>query len=117
MDSCDLQAQSRGDCMFVAKNEIGWCAVLTAYNTYLMEEKVYQFRLESANDAENKMNASEEKFRGGLVSYEEYSGSRATNNEVQISLALAEAAYKNAQVNLEGIVGMELDAYLAPADR
>ncbi len=88
-------------------------AVLTAYNTYLMEEKVYQFRLESAIDAENKLKANEEKFRDGLVSFDEYSESRTRNSEVQISLAVAEAAYKNARVYLEGIVGVDLDGYLS----
>lgn len=89
-------------------------AVLTAYNTYLMEEKVYQFRLESAIDAENKLKANEEKFRGGLITFDEYSENRTRNSEVQVTLALAEAAYKNARVNLEGLVGMNLDGYLSP---
>lgn len=87
--------------------------VLTAYNTYLMEEKVYRFRMEAAIDAENKLKAYEEKFREGLVSFDEYSESRNMNSEVQISLALAEAAYKNARVNLEGLVGVNLDGYLS----
>lgn len=92
-------------------------AVLTAYNTYLMEEKVYQLRVESAIDAENKTKASEEKFRGGSVSFDEYSESRTRNSEVQISLSLAEAAYKNARVSLEGLVGMNLDGYLSTTSR
>lgn len=64
-------------------------------------------------DAENQLEANEEKFRKGLVSFDEYSENRTRNVEVQIALSLAEAAYKNARVNLEGLVGTNLDEYLS----
>lgn len=100
-----------------SRRQILKTAVLTAYNTYLMEEKIYQLRLETSIDVENMLKSNEKKFKSGDVSFDEYSDNRTRNGEVQISLSIAKAAYKNARVNLEGLVGIDLDDNLSPIRR
>lgn len=86
--------------------------VLRAYNNYLMYKKVYEMRVETTLDSENKLKLGEQKFRTGDISFDEYSMIRNGYGEAQVSLYVAEAAYKNSIVNLEELVGVPLDEYL-----
>ncbi len=86
--------------------------VLRAYHNYVMQKKVYEMRVDAALDSENKLKLGEQKFRTGDISFDEYSIVRNGHGEVQVSLYVAEAAYKNAIVNLEELVGVPLDEYL-----
>lgn len=83
--------------------------VLRRYNDYLMYEKMYRLKAEMVMDAENKFQVSEEKFRSGEIPFEEYSNMRSGVNTAQLSLYETEAAYENAKVSLEELIGVKLE--------
>ncbi len=83
--------------------------VLKLYNNLLMQEKLYRLQAELALDVENAHNLAEVRFKNGEITFDEYTVTRSSYNQSQMSLITAEAAYKNAKLDLEDLIGVKLE--------
>ncbi|MEX1238456.1 MAG: TolC family protein [Cyclobacteriaceae bacterium] len=83
--------------------------VLKLYNEYLMRERVYKLQAQALLDTETSHKLAEQRFRRGEISFETYSISLATYNEIMIAQLESERDYKNAKLDLEQWIGMRLE--------
>lgn len=83
--------------------------VLKLYNNLLMQEKIYRLQSQLTLDVENAHNLAELRFKNGEITFDEYTVTRSSYNQAQISLFTAETAYKNAKLDLEELIGVRLE--------
>lgn len=83
--------------------------VLKLYNEYLMLERVYKLQSQTLLDNETAHKLAEQRFRRGEITFETYSMSLASYNDIMIAQLGAERDYKNAKLDLEQWIGMKLE--------
>ena len=83
--------------------------VLKLYNEYLMMERVYKLQSQTLLDNETAHKLAEQRFKRGEITFETYSMSLASYNEIMIAQLGAERDYKNAKLDLEQWIGMRLE--------
>lgn len=83
--------------------------VLKLYNEYLMRERVYKLQSQTLLDNETAHKLAEQRFRRGEITFETYSMSLASYNDIMIAQLGAERDYKNAKLDLEQWIGMRLE--------
>lgn len=83
--------------------------VSSLYNNYLMQKKIYELQSQLALDAESSSKVREQEFQQGRITYADYAASRGEANGTQIAFYQAEAAYKNAKLALEDLIGVPLE--------
>jgi outer membrane protein TolC len=83
--------------------------VMKTYNDYLLTEKIYKIQAQVFSDVENAHKLLEQKFKNGETSFESYSASQGNYNRASIVLLTAETDYKNTKLDLEKLIGMNLE--------
>jgi outer membrane protein TolC len=83
--------------------------VLKLYNEYLMRERVYKLQAQTLLDNETAHKLAEQRFKRGEITFETYSTSLASYNQIMIDQLGAERDYKNAKLDLEQWIGMRLE--------
>lgn len=83
--------------------------VLKLYNDYLMMERIYKLQSQALLDTETSHKLTEQRFRRGEITFEQYSASLTTYNEIMRTQLTAERDYKNAKLDLEQWIGMRLE--------
>jgi outer membrane protein TolC len=83
--------------------------VMKTYNDYLLREKIYKIQAQVFSDVENAHKLLEQKFKNGETSFESYSASQGNYNRASIVLLTAETDYKNTKLDLEQLIGMNLE--------
>jgi outer membrane protein TolC len=83
--------------------------VLKLYNEYLMRERVYKLQSQTLLDNETAHKLAEQRFKRGEITFETYSTSLASYNQIMIDQLGAERDYKNARLDLEQWIGMRLE--------
>lgn len=83
--------------------------VLKLYNEYLMRERVYKVQSQALLDTETSHKLTEQRFRRGEITFEDYSISLTAYNEIMIAQLESERDYKNAKLDLEQIIGLRLE--------
>lgn len=83
--------------------------VMKTYNDYVLKEKIYKIQAQVFSDIENAHKLLEQKFKTGETSFEAYSSSQANYNRASIVLLQAETDYKNAKLDLEKLIGLNLE--------
>lgn len=83
--------------------------VLKLYNLYVMQERIYRLQSELTLDVENAHNLAELRFKNGEIGFDEYTVTRSSYNQAQISLFTAETSYKNAKLDLEELIGVPIE--------
>ncbi len=84
-------------------------AVLKAYNTYMIRERIYQLSTQATLDSENSYRLLEQRFKNGESSFESYNNSLINFNRASILRLEAEQDYLNAKVELEALIGVKLE--------
>jgi outer membrane protein TolC len=82
---------------------------MKTYNDYLLTEKIYKIQAQVFSDVENAHKLLEQKFKNGETSFESYSASQGNYNRASIVLLTAETDYKNTKLDLEKLIGMNLE--------
>lgn len=83
--------------------------VMKTYNDYILAEKIYKIQAQVFSDIENAHKLLEQKFKTGEVTFEAYSSSQANYNRASIVLLQAETDYKNTKLDLEKLIGLNLE--------
>src|SRR5690606_6563626 len=83
--------------------------VMKTYNDYVLKEKIYKIQAQVFSDVENSHKLVEEKFKTGETTFEAYSASQANYNRASIVLLQAETDYKNTKLDLEKLIGLNLE--------
>jgi outer membrane protein TolC len=83
--------------------------VMKTYNDYVLKEKIYKIQAQVFSDIENAHKLLEQKFKNGETSFENYSASQANYNRSSIVLLTAETDYKNTKLDLERLIGLNLE--------
>ncbi len=83
--------------------------VMKTYNDYILKEKIYKIQAQVFSDIENAHKLLEQKFKNGETTFESYSASQANYNRSSIVLLTAETDYKNTKLDLEKLIGMNLE--------
>ncbi|HYF67521.1 MAG TPA: TolC family protein [Ohtaekwangia sp.] len=83
--------------------------VMKTYNDYLLKEKIYKIQAQVFSDVENAHRLVEQKFKNGETTFETYSASQRNYNQSSIILLTAETDYKNAKLDLEQLIGVNLE--------
>jgi outer membrane protein TolC len=83
--------------------------VMKTYNDYVLKEKIYKIEAQVFSDIENAHKLLEQKFKNGETTFENYSASQANYNRSSIVLLSAETDYKNTKLDLEKLIGMNLE--------
>ena len=83
--------------------------VMKTYNDYVLKEKIYKIQAQVFSDIENAHKLLEQKFKNGETTFESYSASQANYNRASIVLLTAETDYKNTKLDLEKLIGMNLE--------
>lgn len=83
--------------------------VMKTYNDYLLKEKIYKIQTQVFSDIENAHKLLEQKFKNGETTFESYSAGQANYNRASIVLLTAETDYKNTKLDLEKLIGMNLE--------
>ncbi len=83
--------------------------VMKTYNDYVLKEKIYKIQAQVFSDIENAHKLLEEKFKTGETTFEAYSASQANYNRASIVLLQAETDYKNTKLDLEKLIGLNLE--------
>ncbi|MEQ9306398.1 MAG: TolC family protein [Marinoscillum sp.] len=83
--------------------------VLRQYHNYILQRKIFKLQEEELMNAENNFKLREEQFTRGEISFDDYSGNRSVHNQTQVTYFRAEAALRDARVNLEELIGVKLE--------
>lgn len=83
--------------------------VLKTYNEYLLKEQIYKIQAQVFADIENAHRLLEQRFKNGEVSFEVYSASQGNYSRASIVLLSAETDYKNTKLDLEKLIGLNLE--------
>lgn len=83
--------------------------VMQLYHNFMMHDKIYTLHSDLLISAESTHGVNEERFTSGEISFDEYNAAKGAFTEQQIAFYEAEAAYKNAKVQLEELIGMPLE--------
>lgn len=83
--------------------------VMKTYNDYLLREKIYKIQAQVFSDIENAHKLLEQKFKNGETSFDAYSNSQGNYNRASIVLLTAETDYKNTKLDLERLIGLNLE--------
>ena len=83
--------------------------VLKLYNDFIMLERIYKLHSQALLDNETSHKLAEQRFRRGEITFETYSLSLTTYNDVMVEQLQAERDYKNAKLDLEQWIGMRLE--------
>jgi len=83
--------------------------VLKLYNEYLMRERVYKLQSQVLMDTETSHKLAEQRFRRGDITFQDYSLSLTSYNQIMIAQLESERDYKNAKLDLEQWIGMRLE--------
>jgi outer membrane protein TolC len=83
--------------------------VLSAYNEYVMREKVFRIKTQLVLDTETSHKLVEQKFKNGEITFETYSVSLTTFSDITIAQLEAEKDYKNSKLALEQLIGVKLE--------
>jgi outer membrane protein TolC len=84
-------------------------AVIKAYNTYLMQEKIYKVQSQLLLDNETSHKLVEQRFRSGETNFETYSMSLNNYSQLNIASIQAENNYRSAKLDLEQLIGVRLE--------
>ena len=83
--------------------------VLKLYNEFQMRERIYKLHSQALLDNETSHKLSEQRFRRGEITFETYSLSLSSYNDVMVAQLQSERDYKNAKLDLEQWIGMRLE--------
>jgi outer membrane protein TolC len=83
--------------------------VMKTYNEYILKEKIYKIQAQVFSDVENSYKLVEQKFKNGETSFEAYSASQRSYSQSSITLLTAETDYKNIKLDLEKLIGINLE--------
>lgn len=84
-------------------------AVLKLYNEFLMRERIFKLHSQALLDYETSHKLAEQRFRRGEITFEAYSLSQTSYNDVMVAHLQSERDYKNAKLDLEQWIGMRLE--------
>lgn len=83
--------------------------VLKLYNEFQMRERIYKLHSQALLDNETSHKLAEQRFRRGEITFETYSLSLGSYNDVMVAQLQSERDYKNAKLDLEQWIGMRLE--------
>lgn len=83
--------------------------VMKTYNDYLLKEKIYKIQAQVFSDIENAHKLLEQKFKNGETTFETFTASQGNYNRASIVLLTAETDYKNTKLDLEKLIGLNLE--------
>ena len=83
--------------------------VLKLYNEFQMRERIYKLHSQALLDNETSHKLAEQRFRRGEITFETYSLSLSSYNDVMVAQLQSERDYKNAKLDLEQWIGMRLE--------
>ena len=83
--------------------------VLKLYNEFQMRERIYKLHSQALLDNETSHKLSEQRFRRGEITFETYSLSLSSYNDVMVAQLQSERDHKNAKLDLEQWIGMRLE--------
>lgn len=93
------------------KNKIR-AEVLRKYNLYLMHKEINEVQTQALEDAYSNFAVVKKKFKDGKASIDEYSQAFNNYNDQKIKKINAEADYEIAKINLEELIGMDVEEIL-----
>ncbi|MEQ8470488.1 MAG: TolC family protein [Marinoscillum sp.] len=79
------------------------------YHNYILQKKILKLQEEELMNSENNFKLREQQFTRGEISFEDYTGTRSVHNQSQVTFYRAEAALRDARVDLEELIGMKLE--------
>lgn len=83
--------------------------VLKLYSEYKKAEAILIIKRQSVADEESNYLLVEEKFKNGDASVEEYIQAQRIRNDMKIQLVVAENDFRQAKLDVEQVIGVELD--------
>ncbi|HYG40697.1 MAG TPA: TolC family protein [Cytophagales bacterium] len=83
--------------------------VLVAYQNYLMTRELYRIQTEVTEDANAAFSLTENKFKDGDLTFEEYNEGLQAFNAERVRKITAENAYQLSKIRLEEIVGVRME--------
>jgi len=83
--------------------------VLKRYQTFIINEQIYQIELEALEDAQSKFTLIEQRFINGESTIEDYIQSTDYYNRAKTKKLTAEVNYLNSKIDLEEIIGVRLE--------
>ena len=86
--------------------------VIGAYKEYVALSQLIVIQSELVNDAEALLGSSEDKFRQGKISIEDYSTAQRNNNTAKVSLINLKLEQDKKKLELERMIGVKLETVL-----
>lgn len=83
--------------------------VLTLYNNYIMHREIFNLKSQELEEATASFVLLEQRFKTGEEKYDRYSAGLSALNKVKIDRVQAQTNYFNAKLELEQMIGLELE--------